>query len=83
MSIEQLFMLGQLLVLAGGAVWAVSKIRSTTEVLGVQITHLANAVDDFKNAVSTMQRDYVLVRERLAVVEQIHNHSTVREYGHG
>ena len=62
------------------AVWAVSKIKGTTEKLGLSIDHLSNAVGELKSFQHELAKDFgvskeriaaefAAVRERLAIIE--------------
>jgi len=48
------------------AVWAVSKIRSTTEKLGMSIDHLSSAVGELKSFQHELSKDFAVSKERIA-----------------
>lgn len=69
MEIEHVIMLCQLASMAAGVVWAVVKIKSTTEMLGVEITHLSSTIEKLGIIVRALESDYGNLRERVAVIE--------------
>ena len=68
--LEHALLLAQLVALIVGGTWAVSRIRSTTEVLLTQIRHLDSTIISLTSVVAALQSDHGSVRERLAVLEQ-------------
>lgn len=53
------------------AVWAVSKIKSTTEVLSTSMDHLSNTMKSLDNRVETVRRDLGGISSRLTRLETI------------
>ena len=62
---------GDTLALVVTAVWAVSKIRSTSEKLGIIIQHLERAVQRLDQTQEALRGDLVSVRERLIRLETV------------
>jgi len=82
---EQLIPLIQVLTAVITAIWAVFKIKATTERLGISIDHLSNAVGELKLFQQELAKEFVAakehtayelsqIRERLAVIENRMNH---------
>ena len=63
-------MLAQLAALVVGVTWATGRVKTTTEVLLVQIKHLSDTIAALTGIVSLLQSDHHTVRERLSVLEQ-------------
>lgn len=69
MEIEHVLQWGNLLVLVGTAIWAVTKIKITTEMLSLSIGHLREAVDRLDKNCDAMRKDIGSTRDRLTILE--------------
>lgn len=57
------------LVMVVTAVWAVSKIKGTTEKLGITMEHLRSTVERLDLRFETTARELVSLRERVSIME--------------
>lgn len=59
----------EVLVFVSTAIWAVSKIKSTTEVLSTSMNHLSDAMKGLDNRVETVRQDLGAIGNRLTRLE--------------
>lgn len=61
--------IANVLVMVATAVWAVSRIKGTTEKLGITMEHLRSTVERLDLRFETTARELVSLRERVSIME--------------
>ena len=69
MEIGNFLQWGNVVILVATAVWAVSKIKMTTERLAISIEHLRATVNRLDNRFDDSSREVALIRDRLTILE--------------
>lgn len=60
---------GNLIVLVATAIWAVTKIKITTEMLSLSITHLRESLDRLDKNYTALNKEFGTTRDRITVLE--------------